>query len=50
MERLLDLIRRAAMAPAPRRPTRPTAAAKRRRRDAKARRAATKALRGAPRE
>ena len=47
LERLLDLIRRAAVRPVPRRPTRPTLASKRRRLEAKGHRAATKAGRGA---
>ncbi|MBX6426755.1 MAG: aminoacyl-tRNA hydrolase [Variibacter sp.] len=46
LERLIALIRQAAVAPKPRRPTRPTAAARRRRVEAKKRRAAIKALRG----
>ena len=46
VDRLVALIRRAAVPPTPRRPTRPTAAAKERRLEAKARRAATKELRG----
>src|SRR5215218_7569714 len=45
LERLLDLIRRAAVAPVPRRPTRPTLASKRRRLEAKSRRAVIKSLR-----
>ncbi|HET6466866.1 MAG TPA: alternative ribosome rescue aminoacyl-tRNA hydrolase ArfB [Geminicoccaceae bacterium] len=48
LERLLDLIRRAAVPPVPRRPTRPTRAAKQRRLAAKARRSRLKSLRGAP--
>jgi ribosome-associated protein len=48
-ERLAELLRAAtAAAPPPRRPTRPTAGSKRRRLDAKARRSATKRLRGRP--
>ena len=47
-ERLLDLIRRAAVAPTPRRPTKPTLASKRRRLDSKARRSRVKSLRGDP--
>jgi ribosome-associated protein len=43
--RLCALIRRAAAIPAPRRPTRPTAAVRQRRLDAKRRRARVKALR-----
>jgi len=46
VDRLVALIRRAAVPPNPRRPTKPTAAAKERRLEAKARRAATKELRG----
>jgi ribosome-associated protein len=46
VDRLVALIRRAAVPPTPRRPTEPTAAAKKRRLEAKARRAATKELRG----
>jgi ribosome-associated protein len=46
-QRLVALIRRAASPPTPRRPTRPTAAAKERRLQAKARRAAVKELRRA---
>jgi ribosome-associated protein len=42
LERLLELVRRAAVAPVPRRPTRPTKAAKERRAEAKRRRAALK--------
>ncbi|HET6223543.1 MAG TPA: alternative ribosome rescue aminoacyl-tRNA hydrolase ArfB [Dongiaceae bacterium] len=45
LERLVALIRQAAVPPVPRRPTRPTAAAKRRRRDAKRRRGAIKRMR-----
>ena len=45
LERLVELIRRALPAPTPRRPTKPTAAAKRQRLEAKARRAETKQLR-----
>ena len=48
LARLLDLIRRAAVPPIPRRPTKPTAGARRRRQASKTRRAAIKALRGAP--
>ncbi len=48
LDRLIDLIRRAAMPPRPRRPTRPTAASRRRRLDAKTRRSATKRLRSGP--
>jgi ribosome-associated protein len=42
LDRLVALIRRAAVPPTPRRPTKPTTAAKKRRLQAKARRAATK--------
>jgi ribosome-associated protein len=45
LERLIDLIRRAATPPIPRRPTRPTLASKRRRLEAKSRRAGIKSLR-----
>jgi ribosome-associated protein len=45
LDRLVTLIRRAAEAPAPRRPTKPSAAAKERRLQAKARRSAIKELR-----
>lgn len=45
LDRLIALIRRAAAPPAPRRPTRPSAAAKQRRLAAKARRGAVKRLR-----
>ena len=48
LERLLDLIRRAAVPPKPRRPTRPTLASKERRLDSKERRARTKGLRSPP--
>lgn len=44
-ERLLDLIRRAAIAPVPRRPTKPTAASRERRIEGKKRRAGIKHLR-----
>ncbi|HYY83975.1 MAG TPA: alternative ribosome rescue aminoacyl-tRNA hydrolase ArfB [Beijerinckiaceae bacterium] len=47
-ERLVDLIRRAAVPPTPRRPTKPTLASKRRRLDSKARRSRVKSLRGDP--
>jgi ribosome-associated protein len=47
-ERLVDLIRRAAVAPTPRRPTKPTLASKRRRLESKARRSRVKSLRGDP--
>ncbi|MGJ3262492.1 MAG: alternative ribosome rescue aminoacyl-tRNA hydrolase ArfB [Salinarimonas sp.] len=46
--RLVDLIRRAAYRPPPRRPTRPTLGSKRRRLDTKAKHARTKSLRGKP--
>jgi ribosome-associated protein len=45
LERLVDLIRRAAVAPRLRRPTRPTAAARERRIETKKRRAGVKGLR-----
>ncbi len=45
LERLVELIRRAAAPPVPRRPTRPTVASKRRRLDAKNRRSGIKSLR-----
>jgi ribosome-associated protein len=48
LERLIDLIRQAAIAPVLRRPTRPTAASRRRARDAKVHRATTKSLRSPP--
>jgi ribosome-associated protein len=44
-ERLIELIRRAAVPPRPRRPTRPTAASRERRIQAKKRRGRTKSLR-----
>jgi ribosome-associated protein len=47
-ERLIELIRRAAVPPTPRRPTKPTLASKRRRLDSKARRSRVKTLRGQP--
>ena len=47
LARLLQLIRRAATPPAPRRPTQPPRAAKQARREAKRRRSAVKALRRA---
>jgi ribosome-associated protein len=49
LDRLVALIRRAAEAPTPRRPTKPSRAAKERRLEAKARRAATKEQRRAGR-
>lgn len=48
LDRLTELVRRAARPPTPRRPTRPTAAARRRRLEAKQRRAAIKRLRSEP--
>jgi len=48
LERLVALIRRAAVRPAPRRPTKPTATARRRRLEAKSRRAGIKKLRTTP--
>ncbi|MFI4988343.1 MAG: alternative ribosome rescue aminoacyl-tRNA hydrolase ArfB [Alphaproteobacteria bacterium] len=50
LERLIELIRQAAIPPVPRRPTRPTAGARRRRLQAKARQSATKRLRATPDE
>ncbi len=50
LEGLLDLIRRAAVPPVPRRPTRPTLASKTRRLDAKARRSTVKRGRSGPPE
>jgi ribosome-associated protein len=47
LERLLALIREAAVPPVPRRATKPTTASKRRRLESKTRRAAIKKLRGA---
>jgi ribosome-associated protein len=47
LDRLIALIRHAAMPPTPRRPTKPTAAAEKRRRQAKIRRAAIKEQRRA---
>jgi ribosome-associated protein len=49
LARLIELIRRAAAPPIPRRPTKPTAASRRVRRDAKGRRSAVKSLRAKPR-
>jgi ribosome-associated protein len=46
--RLVGLVRRAAVAPKVRRPTRPTRSAKRKRLDSKTRRGRTKSLRGKP--
>ena len=48
--RLFDLIARAAIPPKPRRPTKPTAASKRRRLDSKAKRARIKSTRGRVRD
>jgi ribosome-associated protein len=45
LERLVELIRRATVAPKPRRPTRPTAASRVRRLEGKKRRGGVKALR-----
>ena len=45
LQRLVDLVRRAAIAPVQRRPTRPTAGGRRRRLEAKARRSTIKRLR-----
>ena len=50
LERLLDLIRAAAVRPTPRTPTRPTLASKRRRIESKIRRARVKRQRGTPDE
>jgi ribosome-associated protein len=47
LDRLIELIRRAATPPTPRRPTRPTAASRERRIEGKKRRARTKGLRQA---
>jgi ribosome-associated protein len=47
LDRLIDLVRRAAVAPRPRRPTRPTAAARERRIEAKKHRGGVKRLRRA---
>ncbi|MFB3890434.1 MAG: alternative ribosome rescue aminoacyl-tRNA hydrolase ArfB [Phycisphaerae bacterium] len=47
IDRLVDLLRRAAAAPRPRRPTRPNAASRRRRVEAKRRRGIVKAMRRA---
>ena len=46
LDRLLDLIREAAIPPVPRRPTRPTLGSKKRRLEAKGRRSEVKRLRG----
>jgi ribosome-associated protein len=48
LDRLVELIRRAAVAPVPRRPTRPTLGSRQRRLEAKGQRAAVKRLRGEP--
>jgi ribosome-associated protein len=48
LERLVELVRRAARPPTPRRPTKPSAAARRRRLDAKQRRGVIKRLRAEP--
>jgi ribosome-associated protein len=48
VERLADMLRRAALRPKPRRPTRPGTAAKVRRREAKRQRGGVKRLRGRP--
>ena len=45
LERLIELIRRASVAPKPRRPTKPTLGSQRRRLEAKGQRSATKRLR-----
>jgi ribosome-associated protein len=50
LDRLIALIRRAAVPPTPRRPTKPSAASKERRLEAKARRATTKKRRRVRRE
>ena len=47
LERLVELIRQAAVRPKPRRPTRPTLASKKRRLESKKRRGTIKGLRGA---
>ncbi len=48
LQRLVELIRRAAIRPTPRKPTKPTAASRKRHREAKGRRASVKRLRGRP--
>lgn len=48
LERLIDLIRDAAVPPKPRRPTRPTLGSKQRRLEGKAKRAEVKKMRGKP--
>ncbi len=50
LARLIDLVQRAAVAPVPRRPTRPTLGSRQRRLEAKGQRAAVKKLRGEPSE
>ena len=50
LERLVELIRKAAVRPKPRKPTKPTYASKLRRLEGKGRRAGVKSLRGRPRE
>jgi len=50
LERLIELIRRAAEPPTPRKPTQPTPASRRRRLEAKSRHAALKRSRSAPME
>lgn len=50
LERLLDLIRRASVAPVRRRATKPTKASKARHREAKSHRARTKQMRARPRD
>jgi ribosome-associated protein len=50
LDRLVELVQRAALPPTPRRPTRPTVAARRRRLDVKQRRGAIKRLRSEPPE
>ena len=49
VERLVDLVRKAAEIPKKRRPTRPTLASKTRRLEAKSKRAGVKSMRGRPR-
>jgi ribosome-associated protein len=48
LEKLIDLIQRAAVPPVPRRPTRPTAGSRKRRLESKSRRSTIKRLRGGP--
>jgi ribosome-associated protein len=50
LARLVELIRRGAVRPRPRRPTKPTLGAKKRRMDAKTRRGTVKSLRGRPQD